>query len=145
MTSETEKEALQDLIAESLALRAAAHLDRFDFPPESEMAKFREITAEKAEGALSKYERSLAVDTLAAEVIEKLRDDLARRSRVSGIIEVAINISAILLGLMGGAVAVFLDPATNANSVKIIAIAIASIATLQFIGNAYLKYLDHNR
>lgn len=145
MTSETAKGALQELIAESLSLRAAAQLQMFEFPPAEEMANFRKITADTAEGVLSKYERSLAVESLSAAIIENLRGDLARRSRVSGIIEVAINISALLLGLMGGAVAVFLDPAANANSVRVIAIAIAMIATLQFIGNWYLKHFDHNR
>ncbi|WP_225009544.1 hypothetical protein [Novosphingobium percolationis] len=145
MTLESERSSLRDLIGDALALRAGEELGQFQLPSEAERAKFRSVTSDSAEKVLGNYERALAVDVLAAAVIDRLRDDISRRSRVSGIIEIAINISAVLLGLLGGAIGVFLDPNNNASSIKIIALAIAGIAIIQFIGNWYLKQFDHNR
>ncbi len=140
-----ERDAIKGLLIETLALRLADDLNVFALPDNAEIEKCRQHVSDGAENALANFEKQLAVHTISDAVIDRLRDDLARRSRVSGLIEIAINVAALLLGLLGGAIVIFLDPAANPATVKALAITIAVIALLQFLGNLYLKHLDHTR
>ncbi|MCK9542493.1 MAG: hypothetical protein M0R03_10750 [Novosphingobium sp.] len=143
--AEADRQAIKALITDTLAVRLAHDVEKHQLPDAAVMEKFRGYVADSAEIVLANYERQLAVNSLCDAVIERLRDDLVRRSRVSALIEVAINAGAVILGLIGGAIVVFLDPAANAMEIKVLALAIFAIVLVQFFGNLYLKHFDHKR
>lgn len=140
-----DREAIKALLAETLALRVANELNFHQLPDEEEMGKFRPLVAADAENILTNFERQLAVSAISDAVIDRLRGDLVRRSRVSGVIEIAINVGALILGLVGGSIVAILDPATHAAEVRGLAIAISVIVLLQFLGNMFLRHFDHAR
>lgn len=139
------REAIKALIAETLALRVANELEFHTLPDEVEMGKFRPLVAAETENVLANFERQLAVSTISDAVVDRLRGDLVRRSRVSGIIEIGINVAALILGIVGGSIVAISDPATHAAEVRGLAIAVCVIVLLQFVGNLYLRYFDHAR
>lgn len=140
-----DREAIKALLADTLALRLADQLDKHKLPDEVEMGKFRPHVSDSAEMVLANYEKQLAVSAISDAVIDRLRGDLVRRSRVSSMIEIGINVGALILGIIGGAIVAILDPATNAAEVKFLTIAISVIVLLQFLGNMYLRHFDHAR
>ena len=139
------RQAIKALIIDTLAVRLAHDLDKHQPPDAAVLETLRRHVADSAETVLANYERQLAVSTLCDAVIGRLRGDLVRRSRVSAIIEVAINAGAVILGLIGGTIVAFLDPAANATTIKVFAFVIFLIALVQFFGNLYLKHFDHKR
>lgn len=143
--AEADRQAIKALIAETLALRLASDAKKHKLPTDAMMDTFRPYVADSAETVLANYERQLAVSAISDAVIERLRGDLIRRSRVSGIIEIGINVAALLLGIIGGAIVAILDPAKNAGQVRALSIAIAVVVLLQFLGNMYLRHFDHSR
>ena len=145
MPEPSEREAFRNLLIDYWAIRTAETLNVVALPDAETLNKYREIAAAKADQVLHNYERDLQVDKLADSVIERLRDDLVPRSRAARLIEVAINLAAIVMGGLIGLSQFIFDPAANAKQIAAVYYILMFIVALQLIGNLYLKYFDKKR
>lgn len=98
MPEPSEREAFRNLLIDYWAIRTAEKLGDVSLPDAEMLEKYREIATAQADKVLQSYERELQVDKLTDSVIERLRDDLVPRSRAARLIEVAINVSALVIG-----------------------------------------------
>jgi hypothetical protein len=128
-----------------LAIRTADTLDDINLPSEQVLDKYRELAAPQADEILRKYEHFLLVSQLSSDVIEKLRDDLVPRSRASRLIEVGINVSAVVIGALIGLSQFIFDPVNNVKQITAVYYALMFIVIVQLIGNLYLRYFDSRR
>lgn len=145
MPEPSDRESFRNLLIDLLAIRTADRLDNIQLPPNVILDKYRDLAAPQADEILRKYEQSLLVSQLSSDVIEKLRDDLVPRSRVSRLIEVGMNASAILIGSLIGASQFIFDPVTNAKQIAAVYYILMVIVVIQLFGNLYLKYFDRKR
>ena len=145
MPETSDREAFRKLLVDYWAIRVAAQLDHIKIPTDDELAKYREIAAPRADEVLRKYEQSLEVDSITIAVVEKLRDELVPRSRAARLIEVAINLSAVLIGALIGLSQFIFDPVKNAREIGAVYYALLLVVVIQLAGNLYLKYFDRRR
>lgn len=145
MAELSEREAFRALLIDYWAIRTAEKLDALSLPDAETLAKYHELAAPKADAVLRAYEQSLQVDTLGAAVVEKLRDELVPRSRAARLIEVGINVSAVVIGGLIGLAQFIFDPAKNAREISAVYFALMGIVIVQFLANLYLKYFDSRR
>lgn len=145
MPEPSEREAFRNLLIDYWAIRAAETLGDVALPDAEMLEKYREIAAAQADKVLQSYERELQVDKLADSVIERLRDDLVPRSRAARLIEVAINVSALVIGGLIGLSQFIFDPVANAKQISAVYYALMFIVILQLLGNLYLKFFDRKR
>lgn len=139
------RKAIKTQLSNALALRLADDMKQHVLPDEVTMDRYRPHVADKVDVLIKEYESLLAANTISDAVVERLRDNLVRKSRISAVIEIAINLGALLIGLLAGGVAAFLDPANHAAEVRFFSIAACVILLSQFIGNVYLRYFDHSK
>lgn len=145
MPEPSEREAFRNLLIDYWAIRTAEKLGDVSLPDAEMLEKYREIATAQADKVLQSYERELQVDKLTESVIERLRDDLVPRSRVARLIEVAINVSALVIGGLIGLSQFIFDPQANAKQISAVYYALMLIVILQLIGNLYLKFFDKKR
>lgn len=145
MPEPSEREAFRNLLIDYWAIRTAEKLGDVSLPDAEMLEKYREIATAQADKVLQSYERELQVDKLTDSVIERLRDDLVPRSRAARLIEVAINVSALVIGSLIGLSQFIFDPQANAKQIAAVYYALMLIVVLQLIGNLYLKFFDKKR
>lgn len=145
MTPPSDREAFRNLLVEFFAIKTSEELDGLELPSEQQLRKLRSVAAPRADEILRKYERSIVASEVTEAVIGQLRDKLIARSRVANIIEVAINGSLLLLGILVGAWQIFSDPSSNPAQTRIVLGAVFVIVAVQFFGNLYLRYFDRSR
>ena len=145
MSPPSDRESFRNLLIDLLAIRTADTLDDINLPSEQVLDKYRELAAPQADEILRKYEHFLLVSQLSSDVIEKLRDDLVPRSRASRLIEVGINVSAVVIGALIGLSQFIFDPVNNVKQITAVYYALMFIVIVQLIGNLYLRYFDSRR
>lgn len=142
MAAKSDKEAFRDLLVELFVIQTAQELDNIQLPPPLILEKYRNLVTPKAELILQKYEQGLYVGDLCRAVIEDLKEDLIRRSRVAGLIEIALNVSALIIsGLIALSQFIF-DPVENRDQISVIYYTLLAVVALQLVGNLYLRYFD---
>ena len=103
------------------------------------------VAAPRADEILRKYESDLSINKITTAVVDQLRGNLIARSRVAHIIEIAINVSSLIVGLLIGAWLIFAEPEKNPVQTTFVLWAVLAIAGLQLFGNLFLRYFDKNR
>lgn len=145
MPNQSEREAFRSLLIDLLAIRTAEQLGDVELPDQNMLNKYREIAVPRADEVLRKYEQALAVSELKQAIIDELRGDLVARSRAAKLIEVGINVSAVIVGALIGLSQFIFDPAKNTKEIAAVYFALMLVAILQLIGNLYLKFFDKKR
>ena len=145
MPRPSDREAFRKLLVEYFAIKTSEELGGLTFPPESELEKLRNVAAPRADEILRKYESDLAINKITTAVVDQLRGNLIARSRVAHIIEIAINVSSLIVGLLIGAWLIFAEPEKNPVQTTFVLWAVLAIAGLQLFGNLFLRYFDKNR
>lgn len=145
MSQKSDREAFRNLLVDLFAIRTAENLGELKLLSRTALAKFREIAAPKADEVLRNYEKGLMVEEISAGIVEKLSADLRARTRLGKLIEIALNVSLLVMGALIGLSQFIFDPATNKSQITAVYFALLIIVALQLAGNLYLRYFDNSR
>jgi hypothetical protein len=145
MSGPSDREAFRSLLADLLAIKTAEELGEVQLPAPDRLAKYREVALPRADDVIRNYERTTMVEEVRREIITQLRDDLAPRVRAARLIEIGINVSALIIGALIGLSQFIFDPATNARQITAVYYALIIVVALQFVGNLVLRYFGDKR
>lgn len=142
MTNKSDREIFRDLLIDHFAIKTAEELEQFSLPPVAQLDTYRRIAAPRADEVLRNFEKSMIVEAVRSSVISELKGDLTLRSRVARIVEVGLNISALIIGLLVTMSQYIFDPVKNKTEIATVYFVLLGVVVLQLIANLYLRYFD---
>jgi hypothetical protein len=143
MSQKSDREAFRNLLVDLFAIRTAEGLGELKLLSRTALTKFRDIAGPKADEVLRNYEKGLMVEEISAGVIEKLSTDLRARTRLGKLIEIALNVSLLVMGALIGLSQFIFDPVANKSQITAVYFALLIIVASQLAGNLYLRYFDN--
>ena len=137
-----ERENLTRLLKDMLALETARELGLVKLPPDTQMNPIRVNTEIVANNLLSKYDETSLIREVKSIIIQDVRFELLKRTRLSQFIEWGLMISSFISAVIISAGQFVFTSPINVEAIHATYWIVLTLIVANFIGFAYLRYID---
>lgn len=145
MSDNIDQDAFRTLLIELLAYKTAHELGELQLLPDDRLDAFKRVATPRADEIIRAYEKRILIREVRQIILSEVKQELLQRSRVAKIIEIAINVSALVTGGLIGLSQFIFDPVQNQKQITAVYCILLAVVGVQFLGNLYLKYIDERK